>query len=98
MDRLYPALLRSRTAMLFSVFPSKQNLLVVLFGLCILVSAACKKGSEQPSSPTPAPEPTKSASAIRFEDVTESSGVTFVHVTGAAGKKWMPETMGSGVA
>ena len=25
-------------------------------------------------------------------------GVDFVHVTGAAGKKWMPETMGGGVA
>jgi hypothetical protein len=38
------------------------------------------------------------ASSIRFEDVTKASGVSFVHVNGAAGKKWMPETMGSGVA
>jgi hypothetical protein len=37
-------------------------------------------------------------SSIRFEDVTKASGVAFVHVNGAAGKKWMPETMGSGVA
>jgi len=29
-------------------------------------------------------------------DVTEASGLDFVHVTGAAGDKWMPETVGSG--
>jgi len=49
-------------------------------------------------SPTPAPEPTAVASAIRFQDVTGESGVAFRHVNGAFGKKWMPETMGSGVA
>ncbi|HTS02974.1 MAG TPA: CRTAC1 family protein [Thermoanaerobaculia bacterium] len=71
----------------------------LLFGasLCLL-AAACGKTPPKPVSPTPAPEPTKVASAIRFEDVTKSSGVAFVHVNGAAGKKWMPETMGAGVA
>ena len=34
---------------------------------------------------------------IRFVDVTEASGLEFVHNTGAFGKKWLPETMGSGV-
>jgi enediyne biosynthesis protein E4 len=32
-----------------------------------------------------------------FVDVTAASGVTFRHETGAFGKKWLPETMGSGV-
>ena len=36
--------------------------------------------------------------AVRFSDVTVASGVDFVHATGAFGEKWMPETMGSGVA
>jgi hypothetical protein len=36
--------------------------------------------------------------AMRFEDVTTASGITFVHETGAFGEKWMPETMGSGAA
>jgi hypothetical protein len=63
-----------------------------------VLTAGCGKPAPKPVSPTPAPEPTKVASAIRFEDVTKSSGVSFVHVNGAAGKKWMPETMGSGVA
>src|SRR5512140_740305 len=73
-----------------------------LFFLCAavfgLLSAACAKTPPKPVSPTPAPEPTRVASSIRFEDVTKASGVSFVHVNGAAGKKWMPETMGSGVA
>ena len=32
-----------------------------------------------------------------FVDVTREAGIDFVHVNGAAGKKWLPETMGSGV-
>ncbi len=35
---------------------------------------------------------------MRFEDITESAGIGFVHETGAFGRKWMPETMGSGAA
>src|SRR5512140_2578946 len=66
--------------------------------LLALALAACGKPAPKPVSPTPAPEPTKAASSIRFEDVTKATGVSFVHVNGAAGKKWMPETMGSGVA
>jgi hypothetical protein len=72
-----------------------QRNLPVLLALAL---AACSKTPPKSVSPTPAPEPTKAASSIRFEDVTKASGVSFVHVNGAAGKKWMPETMGSGVA
>ena len=35
---------------------------------------------------------------IQFEDVTAAAGVKFVHNNGAAGKKYLPETMGSGCA
>jgi len=35
---------------------------------------------------------------MRFADITASAGIGFVHETGAFGKKWMPETMGSGGA
>jgi enediyne biosynthesis protein E4 len=38
------------------------------------------------------------ASATRFEDVTRAAGIHFVHNNGAFGKKWLPETMGPGVA
>ncbi|HLE84068.1 MAG TPA: VCBS repeat-containing protein, partial [Thermoanaerobaculia bacterium] len=37
------------------------------------------------------------ADGPRFVDVTRTSGVDFSHQTGGFGKKWLPETMGSGV-
>jgi hypothetical protein len=38
------------------------------------------------------------APGIHFEDITNKSGIRFVHNTGAFGKKWLPEAMGSGGA
>ncbi len=35
---------------------------------------------------------------VHFTDITEEAGITFVHENGATGKKYLPETMGSGVA
>ena len=35
---------------------------------------------------------------IQFTDVTKEAGIRFVHNAGKAGKKFMPETMGAGVA
>ena len=35
---------------------------------------------------------------LHFTDVTVSSGIKFIHNTGKTGKKYLPETMGSGVA
>ncbi|HEY3444572.1 MAG TPA: CRTAC1 family protein [Paludibaculum sp.] len=32
----------------------------------------------------------------RFTDVTKSAGINFTHNAGKVGKKWLPETMGSG--
>lgn len=78
--------------------PARHPAARVLTITAVLTLAACGKGTPSPVSPTPAPEPTAVPSTIRFEDVTKEAGVAFVHVNGAAGKKWMPETMGSGVA
>jgi len=36
--------------------------------------------------------------AIQFRDVTQHAGIHFVHNNGAFGKKYLPETMGPGVA
>lgn len=41
---------------------------------------------------------TKVESSISFEDVTASAGINFKHVNGSFGKKWLPETMGGGLA
>jgi hypothetical protein len=38
------------------------------------------------------------AAPISFEDVTTAAGIRFAHHNGAFGKKYMPETVGSGVA
>lgn len=35
---------------------------------------------------------------VRFLEVTKAAGLNFVHNSGRAGKRWLPETMGSGVA
>jgi hypothetical protein len=35
---------------------------------------------------------------VSFTDVTAAAGIRFVHNSGRAGGKWLPETMGSGVA
>jgi len=35
---------------------------------------------------------------VAFTDVTQRAGIHFTHTSGAFGKKWMPETMGSGCA
>jgi hypothetical protein len=41
---------------------------------------------------------TTNTSAVRFTDVTAAAGIHFVHTAGKSGKKYLPETMGSGVA
>src|SRR5580765_6382252 len=36
--------------------------------------------------------------AVTFRDITAPAGIHFAHNNGAFGKKYLPETMGSGVA
>jgi hypothetical protein len=55
--------------------------------------------SALPASPvadTPAP-PVRRSGPIEFTDVTAQAGIHFKHNSGAFGKKYLPETMGSGV-
>jgi len=52
-----------------------------------LTSAAQSQQSQQTSS-----------TQIHFEDITRSAGIHFTHNNAVSGKKWLPETMGSGVA
>ncbi len=42
--------------------------------------------------------PAVDAQGIRFTDVTAAAGIDFTHNNGAFGKKYLPETMGSGCA
>jgi enediyne biosynthesis protein E4 len=45
----------------------------------------------------PAPASLRPSGAIQFTDVTAQAGISFKHNSGAFGKKYLPETMGSGV-
>jgi hypothetical protein len=49
-------------------------------------------------SVSPAGTPSKPGERIRFEDITRAAGIRFVHNNGAFGKKYLPETLGPGVA
>ena len=40
---------------------------------------------------------TSRAAGVTFTDVTTESGIRFTHTNGAFGKKYLPETLGSGV-
>jgi hypothetical protein len=52
-----------------------------------------------PAPPASAPQrtPTRPSGPIEFTDVTGPAGIHFKHNSGAFGKKYLPETMGSGV-
>ncbi|MGH9381729.1 MAG: CRTAC1 family protein [Thermoanaerobaculia bacterium] len=71
----------------------------------LLTAAFATWGCQRSSSPDPAeavPGDSRPAAATAstepvFVDVTVASGIDFVHNTGAFGRKWLPETMGSGV-
>ncbi|MGH9310600.1 MAG: CRTAC1 family protein [Vicinamibacterales bacterium] len=45
-----------------------------------------------------AAKPAAASSGFHFTDVTKAAGIAFRHNSGAAGKKYLPETMGSGCA
>jgi enediyne biosynthesis protein E4 len=54
----------------------------------------------QPSAnvvPESKPAPSRPSGPIEFVDVTAQAGIHFKHSSGAFGKKYLPETMGSGV-
>lgn len=68
-----------------------------LAALLCLASAGCRRGQAPAPAAAPAPSPTP-AVAIPFAEKAAAIGVDFAHVNGARGKKWMPETMGGGVA
>lgn len=58
-------------------------------------------GQVATASATPTPSPTalpRPSGQIEFTDVTAPSGIRFKHNSGAAGKKYLPETIGAGGA
>jgi enediyne biosynthesis protein E4 len=60
----------------------------VLLAFALALFFAALPGEGEPSN----------ASGITFRDVTQRAGIHFVHNDGAFGKKYLPETLGPGVA
>lgn len=63
--------------------------------VCGLVFAADRK---TPSPAKPAPSQAALPTGPRFADSTRQAGISFIHNTGAFGKKFLPEAMGPGCA
>jgi hypothetical protein len=59
----------------------------------VLISSAPQTPSPEPSSAVRRSRP---SGPIEFTDVTAQAGIQFKHNSGAFGKKYLPETMGSG--
>ncbi|MCI0699012.1 CRTAC1 family protein [candidate division KSB1 bacterium] len=80
---------------------SKRLLLFAVIA-CFLSSCSKKKPAVESAQPAYAKpsyvisDTTSGPAAIRFTDITAAAGIHFTHETGAFGRKWMPETMGSG--
>ncbi len=81
---------------------------LVLF-LSLLGALSC--GQKKEKKPAPPPEYTRASATdytlsrkqkepprVVFTEIAAAAGIDFVHQSGAAGQKWMPETMGSGCA
>jgi hypothetical protein len=66
--------------------------------LSALTLAALGLAAAAPPPKAAAPAPSAQAPGIRFTDATAASGVRFTHNSGRAGRKYLPETMGAGVA
>ncbi len=60
---------------------------------------ACVPAPEQSEAPAgPAAASPARAASVGFTEVTQQAGIAFRHVSGAYGRKYLPETMGAGVA
>ncbi len=75
---------------------------VVLLSACKQPAAVAPTAPSNESvavaSPSPSPTPPRPSGPIEFTDVTAQAGIRFKHNTGAFGKKFLPETIGSGGA
>jgi hypothetical protein len=84
-------------------------ILIIALVTSLIAITSCKQSGTAPvapqnevatasPSPTPSPTPPRPSGAIEFTDVTAQAGIRFKHNSGAFGKKYLPETIGSGCA
>lgn len=70
--------------------PSFDRLPLLLVAALMALGPGCRQPAAS-SSGQPQPSPSR-----WFEDVTEAAGLSFTHVHGGSGRRYMVETMGSG--
>jgi len=71
--------------------------LVVFFSVLLVLIVALRHEFQWATQNAPAKTPTRTF-PIQFQDITRQAGIRFQHNNGAFGKKYLPETMGSGSA
>lgn len=74
---------------------SRSVALALLVGFTGILGRPCVPISAQQRKSAP---PAAAGAVARFVDITRQAGIRFLHNTGAFGKKYLPETMGSGCA
>ena len=74
--------------------PAAKRLLAVSV---VLLPALALSAAAPPKAPAKAANPAP-ATKVTFTDVTAASGIKFTHNSGRSGKKYLPETLGAGVA
>lgn len=87
-------------------FAACALLAALMFAGCRQKPAPAHEAAATPQAHASAPAPVTSSQPtvperpsgpIHFTDITAEAGIHFVHNSGAFGKKYLPETMGSGV-
>jgi enediyne biosynthesis protein E4 len=75
-----------------------HNLTAAQISLAALVptTAVTERSEKQGPQQAKSSSSVRSSGPIEFTDVTEQAGIHFKHNSGAFGKKYLPETMGSG--
>jgi hypothetical protein len=73
--------------------PGEQTTLAIIPLVVLMFCLGCSGGEPWESSPD-----SSATTGIVFTEVGEQAGLSFVHETGAFGRKYLPETMGSGCA
>jgi enediyne biosynthesis protein E4 len=79
----------------------RRDLLIGMVGAGVLgagAELAYRYRSRRPESVRVGSESAATNSPIRLADVTQQAGISFIHNSGAFGKKYLPETLGPGCA
>ncbi len=72
--------------------------LAAFVALAAVTAAALLAAAPQKAAAPTARRAAGPAGSVRFADVTARAGIRFVHNAGRSGKKYLPETLGSGAA